>query len=70
MAKEETSFIEVVGEKKATEISFKEGDPILRGSIEGIHAKLESSFREHMAALKCCFHGCCVGFCCIRLVID
>ncbi len=65
------SFHEVLEEPKAREISFKEGDPILRGSIEGIQATLENMAREQLgSALRCCFHGCCVGFCCVRIVIS
>lgn len=44
-----------------------EGDPILRASIEGFHAKLDTMLRDQLAAINCCFEGCCVSFCCVRI---
>lgn len=57
-----------VGATKLEEIRLTlEGDPILRGSIEGFHAKLDSMLRDQLAAIGCCFEGCCVSFCCVRI---
>jgi len=56
------------GETKIGEIRLTlEGDPILRGSIEGFHSKLDSVLRDQLATLSCCFEGCCVSFCCVRI---
>jgi len=57
-----------VGETKIGEIRLTlDGDPALRGSIEGFRSKMDSLLREQLAALSCCFHGCCVSFCCVRI---
>ena len=65
------SFREVLEEPKAKEIRFMEGDPILRGSIEGIQGTTgEFTCEQYGSALSCCFEGCCVGVCCVRIKID
>jgi len=57
-----------IGETKIGEIRLTlDGDPALRGSIEGFHSKMDSLLREQLAALACCFEGCCVSFCCVRI---
>ncbi len=56
------------GETKIGEIRLTlDGDPVLRGSIEGFRSKMDSLLREQLASLSCCFHGCCVSFCCVRI---
>ena len=57
-----------IGETKIGEIRLAlDGDPILRGSIEGFRTKLDSMLRDQLAAINCCFEGCCVSFCCVRI---
>ncbi len=66
--KEKLTVRAAVGETKIGEIRLTlEGDPILRGSIEGFRAKMDSMLREQLAAINCCFEGCCVSFCCVRI---
>jgi hypothetical protein len=56
------------GETKIGDIRLTlEGDPVLRGSIEGFHSRLDSMLRDQLATLSCCFEGCCVSFCCVRI---
>ena len=57
-----------VGETKLGEIRLTlDGDPILRGSIEGFRTKMDSILRDQLGLLSCCFEGCCVSFCCVRI---
>ncbi len=66
--KEKLSVRASVGETKLGEIRLTlEGDPVIRGSIEGFRTKMDSLLREQLAAINCCFEGCCVSFCCVRI---
>jgi hypothetical protein len=59
----------IVFDAEIAEVTKIKSDPAFQEMAAGVHKEMTALLRDpSRLGIKCCFEGCCVGWCCIQLI--